>query len=79
MTPLRALGIFGAMVLLDVVFALYIIETAAKNSFAASAWAALIQVCNAAVVVSYAKDWRTVWPATAGAFVGTYAAIELIR
>lgn len=78
MTPARCLAIFAAMVLLDVVFALYIIETAQKNSFAASAWATAIQLCNAVVVVSYAKDWRTVWPAALGAFVGTYLAIELV-
>jgi hypothetical protein len=70
--------IFLAMVLLDVVFALYIIETAAKHSFMASTWAAAIQFCNAVVVVSYAKDWRTVWPAALGAFVGTWVAIELV-
>ncbi len=78
MTLRRALCIFAAMLLLDVAFAIYIVETAARNSFRASAWAAALQLCNAVVVVSYAKDWRTVWPAAAGAFAGTYLALEWI-
>jgi hypothetical protein len=77
MTPLRIFGVFAAMVLLDVVFALYIIETAAKSLWTASVWAAAIQLCNAVVVVSYARDWRTVFPATLGAFAGTALAIWL--
>ena len=78
MTILRFAVIFLAMVALDVAFALYIIETAARHSFTASAWAAAIQLCNAVVVVSFVKDWRTVYPAALGAFAGTWLAIELV-
>jgi hypothetical protein len=76
---LREFGIvFVAMVLLDVVFAYYIIDTAAKYTVAASAWAAAIQVCNAVVVVSFVKTWKTVFPAALGAFFGTYLAIQWV-
>ena len=69
---MRYLAVFAAVVLLDAVFALYIVETAARNALAASVWAGLIQVCNAVTVVSLAKDWRMVVPAVLGAFVGTW-------
>lgn len=78
MTPLRFAAVLGAMVLLDVVFGLYILETAQKNSLLASVWAAAIQLCNAVVVVSFVRDWRTVFPAAIGAFIGTWLAIELV-
>ncbi len=65
------------MLLLDVAFTFYVIEAAQKNALTASAWAGALQFCNAIVVVAYAKDWRTVWPAAAGAFVGTWIAVVL--
>ena len=77
MTWRRALAIFFAMFFLDVAFGFYIIETAARHVLLASLWAAGLQLCNAVLIVSYAKDWRTVFPATAGAFIGTWVAIWL--
>lgn len=71
----RALSVFAAMVALDIVFALYVIETAARNAVKGSAYASLIQVFNLFVVAAFVKDNRLVVPCAAGAFVGTWLAI----
>ena len=74
----KAALVFIAMVVLDIVFALYIVEASSKQMLAASFWAAAIQVCNVFVVVSYVNDKRMVVPCTLGAFVGTWLAIAYI-
>lgn len=74
----QALLVFLAMVVLDVVFALYVIECAAKNAVMASTWASLIQLCNAFVVVAFVRDWRMAAPCAAGAFLGTWLAITYL-
>lgn len=70
--------VFIAMVLLDIVFALYVVTTAAKDVLASSLWAGAIQVCNVFVVVSYIRDRRLVVACTAGAFVGTWLAMTYL-
>lgn len=74
----RALAVFAAVVCLDVAYAMYVVETASRNVMAASWWAASIQAFSFVVVVSFVKDWRMVWPAAAGAFAGTWIALETV-
>lgn len=74
----QALAVFFAMVALDIVFALYVIETARQAAVAASSYAALIQVFNIFVVRSFMSDRRLAIPCVAGAFVGTWLAITFI-
>lgn len=71
----RAAAVFGAMTLLDVAFALYVVACAEKAAVPAGVWAACIQVVNAFVVTSFVKDRRMILPCAAGAFVGTWLAI----
>lgn len=78
MTLAKTLGVFVAVVALDVAYALYVVETTARNVMLASAWAAAIQLFNFVIVLSFVKDWRMVWPAVAGAFVGTWGALEFV-
>ncbi len=75
---IRALSVFGAMVALDLVFAVYVIECAARHGAAAGAWAAAVQICNFFVVTAYVKDRRMVLPCIAGAFVGTWLAVSYV-
>lgn len=69
-------AVFAAMFGLDVVFALYVVECAARNAVAASAWASLIQLCNIFVVTAFVKDRRMAAPCIAGAFAGTWVAVR---
>lgn len=74
----RAICVFLAMVLLDIAFAFYVVETAAKNIWPAASWAAAIQLCNVFVVASFVKDVRMTIPCALGAFVGTVVALWLV-
>lgn len=74
----RYFGVFLAMVALDVAFALYVLETAARNAVAGSFWAAMIQVANVFVVSSFVADKRLAVPCVVGAFVGTWLAITYL-
>lgn len=74
----QGLAVFFAMVALDIVFALYVIETARQNAVMASAHAALIQFFNVFVVSAFVADRRLAIPCVAGAFVGTWLAITFI-
>lgn len=74
----QSVWVFLAMVLLDVVFALYIKATADDRILAASSWAAAIQICNVFVVTRFVQDKRLVVPCALGAFVGTGLALVWI-
>jgi hypothetical protein len=75
----RALSVVATMTLLDVVFACYVIETAAKAATAAGAYAAAIIVLSGYVTRAYVDDKRMLWPAAAGAFIGTYVAVRFFQ
>lgn len=74
----KCLAVFGAMTLLDVVFAMYVRSVADHNIAAASSWAAAIQFCNVYVVLEFVKDKRLVVPCAAGAFIGTGLSMALL-
>lgn len=71
----KALSVFAAMTLLDVVFALYIVATAGHQTILASSWAVAIQLCSTFVTVSYVGDRRLISPCLLGAFTGTWLAL----
>ena len=74
----RAISVFLTVLFLDLAFAFYILETAAKAPMTAGGWAALIQACNVYLVVSFVQDRRLVLAAMAGAFAGTWLAITFV-
>lgn len=71
----RAALVVLTMTLLDLVFAFYVVETAAKHAAVAGAWAAAIIVLSGFVTRAYVDDKRMLIPAAIGAFFGTFIAI----
>lgn len=67
---------FGAMLVLDFIWALYTQYVVAKRHWAAAFCATGIMVCNGAVTLLYVSDPVMLIFAAAGAFVGTAAAIK---
>lgn len=74
----RHILVFLTVLALDLAFAFYILETADKAPLTAGGWAAIIQACNAYLVVSFVQDRTLVLSAMAGAFLGTWAAITFV-
>lgn len=74
----RGLKVAAAMTVLDLVFAFYVVETAAKHAASAGAWAAGIIVLSCYVTRAYVDDKRMTVPAAVGAFLGTYLAVTLL-
>lgn len=63
---------FVAMFALDCAFVRYTRAIVERRSMAASSYAALITLCNSAVVLSFVADPWAVLSTAAGAFCGTY-------
>lgn len=59
----------------DLVWAKYITAAADKRAFHAALWSAAIIALGGFNVMQYAMNWRTVFPAIAGAFLGTWFAL----
>lgn len=74
----RWAGVAGAMFALDMVFAMYVIATAAKAAEAAAAWATAIVLLNGVVTLSFVRDRWMLLPAAFGAFAGTWSAIRFL-
>jgi len=68
---------FFAVVLLDFFFAFYTRAAAEGKSFASSAYAMLIMAANVFIITGFVSNPEQAPAAIAGAFVGTYLAIEL--
>lgn len=66
---------FCIMFALDVLFALYVGAVGAKAVLYASLFAAGIQLCNGALVLSFVRDGRTILSSMAGAFAGTAVSV----
>lgn len=75
---LSHVGAFCIMFVLDVVFALYTGAVVNHAAVAASLWAAMIQLCNGALVLSFVKEGKTILSAMAGAFAGTLVSVTLL-
>jgi hypothetical protein len=72
---LRALMVIVLMTMVDIVFAIYVIETAAHRAASAGLYAALIILIGAFVTRAYVDDKRMIVPTAIGAFLGTYLAV----
>ena len=68
----KAVGVFGAMLVSDFIWAKYIATVASKDSFSAATYGVIVVVLGAYIVVSYVEDKRLIIPAAIGAFIGTY-------
>jgi uncharacterized membrane protein YfcA len=69
---LKAVGVFVAMIVVDIAWAKYIQTVGERRAVAAASWAAFLYVLGAVVITQYTHDWRLMIPAALGSFVGTY-------
>jgi hypothetical protein len=72
---LIALGVFFGVLLADVAWTLYFIETGRGQAVKAGVWSAAIVGLGAFTTVSYVHDRKLILAAMAGAFVGTWATV----
>ena len=71
--------VFIATVILDWIWAMYIIHTSKKNAFRASILSTLIVCIGSFVTLAYIHDWRAIIAAALGAFIGTFLSIKLSK
>ena len=68
-----------AMILVDICWTMYFVETANKNAVKAGVWSALIMLCGSYATISFVHDKRFITAAMIGAFIGTFATIKWIK
>jgi hypothetical protein len=68
--------VFVSTFFADLVWARYIAAAAEKRAIAASWWSMAIVALSAFNIVQYSLNWKTVFPALAGAFLGTWFALR---
>lgn len=68
--------VFISTAIADVVWARYTLAVTAKSPLRAACWSALIILLGSFTVTQYVHDWRMVFPAAAGAFIGTWLAVK---
>jgi hypothetical protein len=68
--------VFVATIVVDWIWAAYIIHTSKKNTLKASILATLITCIGSFVTLSFIEDHRAIIAAGAGAFVGTFLSIK---
>jgi hypothetical protein len=72
---IRALAVFLAVAVSDIMWTRYIIHASSGASFPAASYAAGIVVVGAFVTLAYVRDRIYIIPAVLGAFVGTYLSV----
>lgn len=70
---------FAALVLVDVVWALYVKALAAKKAATSAFWSVFIYLIGSSVMLKLVEDPNLLIPACAGAFVGTYIAVRWFK
>lgn len=70
---------FLATFALDLCWVYYIRSVEARQPLAAAHWAAFLYLTAAAATVGFVDNPWLLIPATAGAFVGTYVAVQLAQ
>lgn len=65
-----------AMILADVCWTMYFIETEKRNSVKAGVWGAAILIFGSVVTMNYVEDSRFLIAAGIGSFIGVYLTIE---
>lgn len=78
-SPVTAVLVFATYVVIDVLYAAYIIAVGGRRAVRAAALSSLIYSLLAFGVVTYAKNVLYVVPLAAGAFVGTYVTVRFQR
>jgi hypothetical protein len=68
--------VFVSTFFADLVWARYIAAAAEKRAHAASGWSAAIIALSAFNIVQYSLNWKTVFPALVGAYLGTWFALR---
>lgn len=79
MTWWNFLLVFLATVVVDWVWALYIIHTSKKNALRAAVLGTLLTCIGSFITLSYIHDQRAIIAAAIGAFVGTYLSIKFSK
>lgn len=74
---LQWIVVYGALTILDFVWARYNLATADKRVWAASSYSVAIILLSGVSVISYSHDPWLLIPAAAGAFTGTFIAVKL--
>ena len=69
--------IFIVVTVADFLWAAYISHTASNNVWKASFYAAAIALFGGVITLAYINDWRVIFPAALGAFVGTFLCLKL--
>jgi len=69
--------IFLALVIIDLLYAIYTKQVQKDNAIISSLSAAALYIINALVVIGFVKDIWLLIPAGLGAFVGTYIGVKL--
>lgn len=68
--------VFIAYVVIDILYALYVVYVGKRNAFGAAVASALLYSLGAYGVVTFSKNILYVIPLAAGAFLGTYFTIK---
>ena len=69
--------VFFALLIVDVLNAVYIKHIQKNNAILASSTAVVLFLASSVAVIGYVDDHWLLIPATAGAFVGTYIGIKI--
>ena len=75
-SPVTAALVFATYVVIDVLYAAYIIAVGDRRAVRAAALSSVIYSLLAFDVVTYAKNVAYVVPLAAGAFVGTFITVR---
>ena len=75
-SPVTAVLVFATYVVIDVLYAAYIIAVGDRRAVLAAALSSVIYSLLAFGVVTYAKNVAYVVPLAAGAFVGTWLVVR---
>jgi hypothetical protein len=72
---IQIVAVFSATVLLDILWAQYILHTSKSKALQASLYASVLYVLGGFTVMNYVSNHWLLIPASVGAFVGTYLAL----
>lgn len=72
----KCLFVFFDLIAVDFCWAKYTKGIADSKAGPAAFWSMLIMLLGAAAVISYTQNWVLLFPAAAGAWVGTYMAVK---
>lgn len=67
------------MVLVDIVWAMYIIYVDEKRALMASIMAVIIYLAGSYTTIKFVENKEFIAPALAGAFIGTFIAVRFIK